>query len=66
MGTITVENLHRYYSADSDKRLILFVTLAYLKELHDVHDACLLRLEKMVVDYNELSPYSKEIADKIS
>lgn len=53
-----------YYSIDKNKGLTLSVEFEYPKELHDLHKSYPLAPEKRVVNYDDLSFYSKGIPDK--
>ena len=52
------------YKANGKKELILEVDLAYLQELHDMHNDYPLAPEKVKVSKNVLSGYRKKIAEK--
>ena len=61
MSTKQIDNLNlANYQEDSNKVLILEFDLEYPKKLHDLHNDYPLAAEKIKVEKNMLSVYSKK------
>ena len=62
---MTYEDCRKTLTNDSEVGYILEVDLIYPKHLHDMHNSYPLAPEHMTITKNHLSPYQKQIVDKL-